>query len=436
MKVHLSVRSSLVAIAVAAVLGVTAACGSGGSGGSGSKAAAPGVTDSQVKLGLVLPQTGALSTSVALGVDVGAKARFALENEQGGVNGRKLTLVTEDDQSSPTTVLSAAQKLVQQEGVFAVMEESAVFSSAYRYLQQQNVPVLSGRSIDGAEWGDPSVSNMIEARGATSPTAPPPTGFVKLFKAAGATKLALLAYGNSPAGAAVVDAVKNGAEAAGLQVVYVNKALPLPVTGLSALALAIKNSGADQIYTPLATADQIAIFNAAKAQGVNIKSLVISQVYGKTLIQDPATAAAVNGAVLSLSYDVTGPKGQAVVDAVHKYTSYQGVPTAGVFYGWVMADLAIAGLQKAHFGTTVGTLFEHEGQPYSPDFAAVARAFGVEGVRVERAEDFRPALEKAIAAGKPCVIDVYMKNNPVPTAGHWNIMDIYSPGEHVHHMAV
>ena len=33
----------------------------------------------------------------------------------------------------------------------------------------------------------------------------------------------------------------------------------------------------------------------------------------------------------------------------------------------------------------------------------------------------------------PCVIDVAMLNEPVPTAGHWNIMDIYSPGKKIHH---
>lgn len=95
----------------------------------------------------------------------------------------------------------------------------------------------------------------------------------------------------------------------------------------------------------------------------------------------------------------------------------------------------IAGLQKAHYGTTLGTLFEKDGQPYSPDFAAIARAYGIEGVKIERAEEFKPALEAAIATNKPVVIDVAMLNNPVPTAGHWNIMDIYSPGKTVHHVA-
>ncbi|WHY92863.1 thiamine pyrophosphate-binding protein [Neobacillus cucumis] len=96
----------------------------------------------------------------------------------------------------------------------------------------------------------------------------------------------------------------------------------------------------------------------------------------------------------------------------------------------------IAGLQKAHFGTTLGTLFTKDDQPYSPDFAAIARAYGIEGIKIQAAEEFKPALEKAIKAGKPVVIDVAMLNNPVPTDGHWNIMDIYSPDKKVHHVSV
>jgi acetolactate synthase-1/2/3 large subunit len=95
----------------------------------------------------------------------------------------------------------------------------------------------------------------------------------------------------------------------------------------------------------------------------------------------------------------------------------------------------IAGLQKAHFGTTLGTVFEKNGVPYSPDYAAIARAYGVDGVKVENAAGFKPALEAAIASGRPCVIDVQMVNVPTPTTGHWNIMDIYSPDKHVHHVA-
>jgi acetolactate synthase-1/2/3 large subunit len=96
----------------------------------------------------------------------------------------------------------------------------------------------------------------------------------------------------------------------------------------------------------------------------------------------------------------------------------------------------IAGLQKAHFGTTVGTIFHTlDGEGYSPDYAALARAYGIEAVRINAADEFKPALEKAVASGRPYLLDVIMENAPVPTAGHWNIMDIYSPGKHVHHVA-
>lgn len=93
----------------------------------------------------------------------------------------------------------------------------------------------------------------------------------------------------------------------------------------------------------------------------------------------------------------------------------------------------IAGLQLAHYGTTVGTLFLKDGEPFQADFAAIARAYGAEGVKVTSAEEFKPALVRAMAANKPFVIDVSMQNAPVETAGHWNIMDIYSPGKKVHH---
>ncbi len=54
----------------------------------------------------------------------------------------------------------------------------------------------------------------------------------------------------------------------------------------------------------------------------------------------------------------------------------------------------IAGLEKAHYGTTFGTVFEKNGKPYSPDYAAIARAYGVDGVKIGSAAEFKPALEQ------------------------------------------
>ncbi|MDZ4134503.1 MAG: thiamine pyrophosphate-binding protein, partial [Paracoccaceae bacterium] len=97
----------------------------------------------------------------------------------------------------------------------------------------------------------------------------------------------------------------------------------------------------------------------------------------------------------------------------------------------------IAGLQLAHYGLTHGTTFQKAADPMdqTTDNPAIARAYGCDGVRVDAAAEFRPALEAAIASGRPTVIDVAMVNTPTPTSGHWIILDIYSPDRKVGHVA-
>ena len=97
---------------------------------------------------------------------------------------------------------------------------------------------------------------------------------------------------------------------------------------------------------------------------------------------------------------------------------------------------AIARLQKAHYGLTYGATFPNDDGEQSPNDAAIAEGYGVKGVRFRSAAEFRPAQEAAIRSNKPTVIDVAMINTPTPTSGHWNILDIYSPGKHVSHVAV
>jgi acetolactate synthase-1/2/3 large subunit len=95
----------------------------------------------------------------------------------------------------------------------------------------------------------------------------------------------------------------------------------------------------------------------------------------------------------------------------------------------------IAGLQKAHYETTYGTVFPVDPADARPNYAEVAKAYGCGGIRIGSAAELKPALAEALKSGKPFVLDVPMKNNPTPTTGHWNILDIYSPGRDVSHAA-
>lgn len=103
---------------------------------------------------------------------------------------------------------------------------------------------------------------------------------------------------------------------------------------------------------------------------------------------------------------------------------------------WVVMNNAaygtIAGLEYSNYGTRFGTTFtKTDGTPYTPDWAAVARGYGIEAEHIESADSFKGALERAIASNKPYLIDVPMENIAVPTPGCWNINDIYNPKENV-----
>jgi acetolactate synthase-1/2/3 large subunit len=111
----------------------------------------------------------------------------------------------------------------------------------------------------------------------------------------------------------------------------------------------------------------------------------------------------------------------------------QAVPTA-VEYGipviWVVMNnfgyRAVWALQQKWFKRSIGSEFiiERTGELYSPDYAKIAEAFGAMGETVERPEKIRPALEKALAAEKPYVVDVRVDkdvgfNQLVSTKSSW-----------------
>jgi acetolactate synthase-1/2/3 large subunit len=100
---------------------------------------------------------------------------------------------------------------------------------------------------------------------------------------------------------------------------------------------------------------------------------------------------------------------------------------------WVVMDNSafgtIAGLESMHYGTEFGCVFECDGKRYDVDYAAIARGFGANGVRIEAAAELGPALREALASDRPTLIQVPMENAPTPTPGHWDINDIYRRGD-------
>ena len=97
-------------------------------------------------------------------------------------------------------------------------------------------------------------------------------------------------------------------------------------------------------------------------------------------------------------------------------------------------DHAFAGVGEAR--QTIGNMQKVDQlSGDTQQFAQIARADAAEGVRIGTADQLLPALQAAISSGKPTVLDVPMINNPTPTTGHWNILDIYSPSKDVNHVS-
>ncbi len=87
-----------------------------------------------------------------------------------------------------------------------------------------------------------------------------------------------------------------------------------------------------------------------------------------------------------------------------------GVPVCTVVLdnsGWI----SIKGGQEAHFGRTAATDFLRDGEPYSPDFAAIGRAFGVHTEAAMDPGEVRGAVQRALASGGPSLVHLRVERD-------------------------
>ncbi|HLG49040.1 MAG TPA: ABC transporter substrate-binding protein [Reyranella sp.] len=113
-----------------------------------------GASDTEIKLGQTMPYSGPLSGFITL-----AKAELAyfdMINAEGGVNGRKVRLISLDDGFSPPKTVEQTRKLVEDDQVLAISGSLGTSTNAavQKYLNQKKVPQLFLAS-GAARWNDP-----------------------------------------------------------------------------------------------------------------------------------------------------------------------------------------------------------------------------------------------------------------------------------------
>ena len=117
--------------------------------------AAPGVTADAIRIGQTMPYSGPAS---AYGVVGRAEAAvFAMVNAQGGVNGRRIELLSADDGYSPPRTVEETRRLVENEQVLFMYQGlgTATQAAVQRYLNQRGVPQLFVSS-GASRWADPA----------------------------------------------------------------------------------------------------------------------------------------------------------------------------------------------------------------------------------------------------------------------------------------
>jgi branched-chain amino acid transport system substrate-binding protein len=152
-------NARLTLIAGAAVLAAVA-------GGSASAENAPGVTATEIKIGQTMPYSGPVTAFGTLGK--GEVAFFNMINDQGGVNGRKIKLLSLDDGYAPPRTVEQTRKLVEEDNVALMFSSigTATNTAVQKYLNNRKVPQLfigSGASKFGNYKDNPWTIGGVQA---------------------------------------------------------------------------------------------------------------------------------------------------------------------------------------------------------------------------------------------------------------------------------
>jgi len=339
---------ALRAVAVLAALGAAVGMLATGAGAQ-SSGTDPGISAKEVKIGYISSQTG-VAAATHKNAHKACKARIDAENAKGGVNGRKIDLIAIDDKSGAGNQ-TAAKDLVDNQNVFAVIDNSAFAFLTYRYLKDAGVPMIGG-GFDGSYYYDAGNENIISALGNGTPV--PGLTFdtaTRWMKKMGAKKVAAVGYSISPSSSESAKATETfGAEAVGLEGVYLNNSLDFGGTDVGPVVLGIKNSGADGLYLPLDADTNFAIVQGLQQNGVKMKANILATGYSQDLLDQPIAKTIQPTDVMFSAYRPIELGGKAVKTFqanLKKYVGITGVPDYGTYTGYITCDMAILGLKNA-----------------------------------------------------------------------------------------
>jgi len=306
-----------------------------------------GVTDTEIKIGGIYPQSGPLGASGFFQQIIdGANVRFQVANANKELGNRKINFIPKDDAGDNSRNVSTATDLTEQDKVFAILAESANGDASAQYLNSKGMPVVGwqlglpmyGKYTNIFGWANANAEDILHNYTSRS---------ADVFKKLGAKKIALL--GSTQANSAVLIAQVADAisRTPGLKVVYKNADVPPGTTDFGSYAQGIKDSGADALLTGVDTTGNISLLGALKQAGANLQHIYLTAGYDPRI----TGVGAFDGALFSIEFKPleTTPTPQGMTDFKNAMAQYKpdNPVNASAVYGWLSANAMIEGIKAA-----------------------------------------------------------------------------------------
>ena len=259
----------------------------------------PGLTATSIKLGITVPMTGIASPGYNK-IPGAMKAYFDYVNANGGVNGRKISLVIKDDQYIPTTAVARANELILRDKVFALVGTLGTAStkaiSASTQLSRRGIPSLfvnTGFSGFADKKAYPTTFSILPSYQMEAKI------MGKFIKENYAGKKLALIYQDDDFGRDALAGFKQAGVTFGTYIPYASGSQALPATGAGWISK-LKAAGAEvTVLFGVTSASTAALANAYAAQFKT--QWVLGSVGG-----DATTIAATNKAYVPLLYGAKG----------------------------------------------------------------------------------------------------------------------------------
>ena len=291
-------------------------------------------------------------------------------NKAGGVNGKKIELITRDDNANPGDAVRVAEELVTRERVDVLTGTflSNTGLAVADFAKQKQVFFLAGEPLtDKLTWQGGNEYTFRLRPGTYMQAAMLVPEAVKMKK-----KRWAVVYPNYEYGQSAVAAFKALLKAAQPDVEFVaEQAPPLGKLDAGSVVQALADAKPDAIFNVLFGADLLKFVREGNTRGLFKDRAVVSVLTGEPEYLDPLRNEAPDGWIVTGYpwYGIQTPEHKAFFLAYH--TKYKDYPRLGSVVGYSMIKSAVAGLKKAGSGDTAKMVAAFKGLQVDTPFGKI-----------------------------------------------------------------